>query len=151
MSRIFGADVLDKVHARLTAELNIMIDTISEERSVSGLAHVKKINFGAFERQFPECLITIDNSEIDMESISSDIMQTSEEWPLEVVVVFKDVSTIPYHKQEYYIEALARVLNGYSDEDITWILVNGSVRVNMYTESKETFRVVGVTATVRTL
>jgi hypothetical protein len=151
MARFFGADVIARVQEVLVAEMPAMIALIQTERSDPEFKAPTKYNIGYLERQFPECLISMDNSEVEMSQISMDIGNTPEQYPAEVVVVSKDITDKAYLRQEYYIEALQRVLHGYNDEDITWIVVTGTIRANMYTEQKETLRVTGVSITARIL
>jgi len=151
MARFFGADVLDLLSTLLTAQLPEMITMLQTERSDTGLEPVRKINTGYLERQFPECLISLEDSEIDVDAITMDIQSTPEIFPAEIVIVMKDITAKNYLRQEYYIEALTRILHGYHDSNISWIVVKNGIRANMYTPQNETLRVVGVSIDVRIL
>lgn len=151
MARKFGADLLTSIETLLKDNLQNMLDVIKVEREDSGIEDIRKINIGYMERQYPECLISLGNSDVDVETLSMDIMQTQEEYPAEVVIVLKDITAKSYLRQEYYIEALSRVLHGYTEDGIQWIVVTSAIRENMYTEQKEILRVVGVSLLIRIL
>lgn len=151
MARFFGADILTTLQTYLTAEIPVMLETIRLERSDSEIEDVKAVNIGYSERQYPECLISMDDSEVEVDHLSMDIQDTPEIYPLDVIILLKDITKKTYLYQEYYIECLERILHGYTDSDITWIVVNNAIRTNMYTEQKEMLRVVGVSISVRIL
>jgi len=151
MTRFFGADVLTTLKNYLTDNINIMLDTIRLERSDSELEDVNVVNIGYSERQYPECLISMDDSELEVDQLSMDIEDTPEEYPLDVIILLKDITASTYLRQEYYIECLQRLLHGYADSNISWIVVKNAIRTNMYTETKEILRVIGVSISVRIL
>jgi len=151
MSRIYGDQVLTILGEVLKERLNVVLTEILTDKEDLDCPLVKKINIGYSERQYPECLITLNDSEVDVDTLDMDIDQTPEQYPVDIVIVLKDNTSKTYLRQEYYIKALQKSLHGYSDPSITWIVVTGSIRANMYTEQKETLRVVGVSIIVKTL
>jgi hypothetical protein len=151
MSRIYGDEVLTILKGHLTDNLNVKLTEILTNKEDLDCPLVKKVNIGYSERQYPECLITLNDSEVDIDTLDMDIDQTPERYPVDIVIVLKDNTAKTYLRQEYYIKALQQILHGYSDPSVTWIVVTGSIRANMYTEQKETLRVVGVSIIVRTL
>lgn len=151
MSRAYGDDILNSVQDLLQDRLNTELTAILTDKEDLDCPTVKKVNIGYSERQYPECLITLNDSLVEPDTLDLDIDQTPEEYPVDVVIVLKDNTPKTYLRQEYYIKALQKTLHGFTDSNITWILVTGSIRANMYTEQKETLRIVGVSIIVRTL
>jgi hypothetical protein len=152
MARFFGSDIIYTLQTVLTAQLPAMITLLQTERADTGLEQIRKVNVGNLDRQFPECLISLGDSEVDVEHLSMDIQDTPETFDCDVVIITKDISSSKtYLRTENYVEALMRILHGYSDSNITWVVVVGGIRTNMYTESKEVLRVSGVKLSVRIL
>lgn len=155
--RMFGADVLVKIQTILSSSLGTELTTIASERSIT-IPAVNNILIGNSERQFPECIITLGNSNVkNDENLTMDIDKTPEEYPIEVVIVYKDLTQQPgTHRyddkirQECYIEALQKVLHGYSDEDVDYMIVTSCIRDSAYTEQKEWLKVVGVAVLLKT-
>lgn len=151
MDRIYGYDVLTALKNLLSANLNTQIGLIKAARGDAGVLNINKITTGYSERQYPECLISLQDSTPKNDDLNFDIDNTPEVFPVEVVVIFRDNTQNPYLRQEIYIEALQKTLQGYSSEQITWILLTGSIRAKAYTESKETLIVGGVSIDIKTL
>lgn len=150
MPRTYGVGILQTVQTLLETNLNSKITELGTKYSVTDMEQVLKVSVGFVERQYPECHISLDDSTIPGDQqLSMDIDQTYEDYPMDVVIILKDITNLTYVKQEIYIEALQRVLHGYSDSNITWILVTGGIRADMYTEKKEILRTVGVSLTIR--
>jgi len=147
--RDFGADVLTTLKKIATDDLNNMIDIIKLERSDTGLENVLRINTGLIERQYPECFIKLGDSEVLSEEIGMDITNTGEIYPGEVMVLFKDNTDLLFLRMEYYIEALKRIFHGYHDDSISYIIVTGGIRADVYTEQKETLKGAGVSLKIR--
>jgi hypothetical protein len=149
MARFYGADVSAKIKTILTASLNTTLATIKTARSDSGLEDVRVINIGIVDRNFPECVINLQDSELIVDELNLDIADTPEEFPAEVLILFKDNTVNTALRLEYYIEALQKIFHGYKDADISWIAVTGSIRADAYNEQRETFKIAGVNITVR--
>ena len=149
--RFFGADVITTLKKIATDELNAMLTTIQTERTDLGLELVRKINVGICERQYPECVIDLQDSTLISEELNLDILNTSESYPAEIKIVMKDNTDKIAFRMEYYIEALQRIYHGYSDANISWIEVVTGIRADAYTEQKETLKVAGVSIKVRIL
>lgn len=150
-TRIYGDEVLSGIESLLNENLNTNLTEILTDREDLSCPLVKKVNIGYSERQYPECLISLEDSSVDLDTLDMDIDQTPEEYPVDVVIVLKDNTAKTYLRQEYYIKALQKTLHGFSSPMFSWIVVTGSIRANMYTEQKETLRIVGVSIIARTL
>ena len=149
--RYFGADIITAVKTIATNNLNPMLEIIKVERGDTGLETIRKINVGIVERQYPECVINLQDSILVEEELTLDLLNTPEVFPVEVLIVMKDNTDLIALRVEYYIEALQRIFNGYTDSKISWISVKNSIRADAYTEQKETLKVAGILIDVRIL
>lgn len=149
--RFFGADVLTTLKTIATSNLNDMLDTIATERSLADIEHVGKYNIGKLEMQLPECFILLGDSEVLIEELNLDIADTPETYPAEVLIAMRDNTDDIHLKQEYYAEALQRIYHGYHDTNISWIAVKDVIRADGYTKDKQTFKIIGVSLTIRIL
>lgn len=147
--REFGADILTTLKKIATDDLNNMIDTIKTERTDTGFENVLRINTGLIERQYPECFIKLGDSEVLSEELTMDIYNTGEIYNAEVMILFKDNTDYLFLRMEYYIEALKRIYHGYQSGTISYILVTGGIRADVYTEQKETLKSAGVSLKIR--
>jgi hypothetical protein len=149
MTRIFGADILDELEEIAEDNLNTMLQTIRTTRSDTTLQDIREISFGNVKRNFPELVITLFDSETKNEELNIDIADTPEEYPVQLRILFKSTAGNEEKQAEYYIEALQRIYHGYKSDDISWITVEGGIRGEAYDEMRETFKVAGISATVR--
>lgn len=147
--RYFGADILTLLKKIATDDLNNMIDTIKTERGDSGLEKIRKINTGICERQYPECVINLQDSTNVSSELNLTIDDTSEEYPAEILIVMKDNTEKIDLRMEYYIEALQRIFHGYADDSISWIEFTSGIRADAYTEQRETLKIAGIKINVR--
>jgi len=149
--RYFGADVLTILKTIATNSLNTTIALIQTERTDTGLELISKINVGKVERQYPECVINLQDSTLISEELNLDITDTPETYPAEVLILLRDNTDNISLRQEYYLEALQRIYHGYTDANVSWITVENCIRTAAYTEQKETLRVIGVSLSIRIL
>ena len=149
--RYFGSDIISTLET-ISAGVNAMLVTIGTERSYTGIEQIKKINYGRFDRQFPEIVIMLKPSEVLSEELNLDIKDTPEIYPFEILVGMNDNTPDIFKRQEIYIEALQRVFHGYADTNISYIVVDESIRADVYEEgSKETFKIAGIGGKIRIL
>ena len=92
MGRLYGADILTKIQTIATSGFESQLATIRSARSDAGVPAVTKFNIGYLERQYPEGLISMEDSSLDVNELSMDINNTSEEFPVELVIVLKDIT-----------------------------------------------------------
>jgi len=149
MSRFYGSDVITRLQKIGSDNLNNMLQTIMTERSYTGIELVSKFNIGICERQYPECVVNLKDSELDVDELNLDIEQTPEVFPAEIIIIMRDNTADIALRMEYYIEAMQRIFHGYKDVDISWISVKNSIRANGYTEQKETLKIIGIEVEVR--
>lgn len=150
--RYFGADILLSIKSYLETNLNTNIGLIDVESApFESLDQVISFRYGTTKKQYPECLILAKDSEVLSEELTMDIQDTPEVYPLDVMILLKDNTDDVFLKQEYYIKALQVTLHGFSDENISWILVKNCIRADAFTEQNEILKVVGVSLEIRIL
>lgn len=150
MARYYGYDVRNLIKTKLESDFNTMITTIRTERSDSTIPLVVNITIDKMKHQYPEIYIDITESELinDFE-LTSSIDLTPEIFMVEITAILKSqLDTIDVHA-DYYIEAMQRILHGYNDSNITWILTNKTIRTDVTDEKKQTYKVCGVVCEIR--
>ena len=156
MSRIYGSDILAKVvsimeEGRLFNDVvknySDILDEVALERGFE-LEHLLSVSIDYMKNQYPEACIRLGDSEMIDEELSLDIDNTGEVYPVDVMVMLIDIEEI-YSKQECYIEALQKLFYGYTDDDITYIICERTIRGRAYNEQEQIFKVMGVSLKIR--
>lgn len=148
--RYYGADVLNLLKDIASDNLNDALDLIRTARADSGLLDVIKFSTGVIERQYPECLIKLQDSTNVSTELNLDIDNTSEEYPAEILVLMKDLTDKIDLRVEYYIEALQKIFHGYSDSNVSWIEFVTGIRADVYnSDQRETLKAAGIAVKVR--
>ena len=146
MARFHGQDVRDKLVSLLTASMNTMLGTIDTERSQT-TPTPKVIGYKWLENQRPLILVDLEDSElIQDEELTNDLDITPEIWKANINIQIKSMNADDLHNYiENYIEAIKRILNGYNDSNITWILITDTVRSELYQDKNQSMKMGMVT------
>jgi hypothetical protein len=159
--RFYGQDIRDKIIYILengytnkrgvaVPKLSTMLATIDTERSQS-TPTVAKITYDWGENQRPLVLVDLEDDEmIQDELLLDDIDNVPDIYACNLHIAIKSNNTSSIHNYvETYIESLKRIMQGYQDSNITWILITGTERSDLYMEKNQTLKFAVVTVEIR--
>jgi hypothetical protein len=160
MSRYHGQDVRDKViellnngwtnrYGEVIPGLTGMLSVIDTERTQT-TPSPKKIGYDWLENQRPYVLVDLEDSElIQDEELTDNLDLTPEIWTCNLLTKIKSNNVNLHNYIENYIEAISRILNGYNGEFITWILITGTNRSELYQDVNQSAKMGQVTCQIR--
>jgi hypothetical protein len=151
--RFFQKDTLDAIVDILDDNFNTMIATIRTERSDTTIPDCNLFTSGLLQGNiaFPQCKISFVKEEIiEDETLSDKIDEMETMYYYNVMFALMDNTASLEDHCCYYIEACQRVLQGYYDNDITWIRCKGS-EIGQITDSEqnETYKGISLQFEVR--
>ena len=149
MARYHEADIRTAIKTKLDSDFNTMIDTIRAERSDLNIPYALNITKDIIKNQYPEIYIDVTGSDFTNDILDTDIDLSDEVFEVEIKAILKTNSNSLQNYTDYYNEALKRVLHGYNDANISMILMNNTIQIDLEEErSNQTYRMCGVVCQV---
>jgi len=153
--RFTGYDVREAILTKLkdaTTGFNALIGTINTERTHAAPTALK-IESTWGQNQFPFLLVEMQNSEVLYNDPAMPMtmlyQHVPETYNCNIVGFLKAFDDRVVDWVEDWIEAVIRVLHGYNSADISWILVTGTDRTDIYTEEHGTMKIFTVNLEIR--
>lgn len=149
-NRATGQDVRDLFITQLTNNLSTMLGTIDTERTQTTQVPLV-ITYGWTDNQYPAVFVDLNSSVISQENsiLTDEYEQTEETFSVEVSVVIHDSLTSIQNEVENYIEAFIRIMHGYSDNNIEWVVATDTRREDLYLREGQTMKMGMVTFEIR--
>jgi hypothetical protein len=148
MTRYYSRDVLTFLVTYLTTNLNSTIQAINTTRTDT-TPDVISFIYANSQNQFPECFVSIDDSEVEVIELGKSFDGSNETYNCSVIIGIKSNDTNLNLWVENYIEAIFKTLHGYSDNNISWIACKSSIRDEINIKEMQTFKVCGWKIEVR--
>jgi hypothetical protein len=148
MSRFFAIDIRNKIinllnnggvdsQGNVRKSLKNQLIEIDLERS-STTPGPRKITYKWADNQFPIVLVATGKSELlQDELLTDDLNLTPEIFTIGLSAMIKSNSNDIHNYVENYVQAICEILNGYEDENITYILADETDKGDLYINKQQ--------------